>query len=88
MECTSINTGINKTNHAHVGILCNTINLFTRCQMSMNEGSWDGKELGQEHVVVDLIKLTSEMTDCTELKLIVLGHAQQQTDTKQWGSIT
>lgn len=50
--------------------------------MSMNEGTWAGKELGQEHVV-DLIKLTSEMTDCTELKLIVLGHAQEQTDTKQ-----
>lgn len=83
MECTSLNTGINKTNHTHASILCNTINLFTRCPMSMNEGTWDGKELGQEHVVVDLIKLTSEMTDCTELKLIVLGRAQEQTDTKQ-----
>lgn len=51
--------------------------------MSINEGTWDRKELGQEHVVADLIKLTSEMTDCTELRLIVLGHAQEQTDTKQ-----
>lgn len=51
--------------------------------MSMNEGTWVGKGLGHEHVVEDLIKLTSEMTDCTELKLIVLGHAQEQTDTTQ-----
>lgn len=51
--------------------------------MSANGGTGDGKELGQDHVVVDPIRLTSEMTDCTEPQLTVLGHAHRQTDTKQ-----